>query len=99
RGEKGDKDDNPEDYLKFKDGVLVTDSFDEQHDTSAEKIAEPVPQEWVNAEGKKITATFRGFDGDQVTLELENGKTVKYPIRKLSEKSREELEKLRAGSE
>jgi len=105
RGEKGSKDDKPEDFLKFRDGVLVTDSFDEAHPEGVEgsgvpeKSKAPRPQEWINVEGKKITATYRGIDGDQVALLLENGKTVKYPIKKLSEKSRAVLKALAAAGE
>ncbi len=105
RGEKGSKDDKPEDFLKFRDGVLVTDSFDEALPEGAEgsgvseKSKAPGPQEWINVEGKKITATYRGIEGDQVALLLENGKTVKYPIKKLSEKSRARLKELAVAGE
>ena len=40
RGDKGDKDDNPKDFVKFKDGVMMTDSFDaEGHSDEEETVA------------------------------------------------------------
>ena len=96
KGKRGDKDDDPEDFIKFRDGVMITDSFDEAgaSEGTEEKVEEHRPREWTNAEGKKITATYQGLDGQQVIFRLEGGKTVKYPIKKLSQKSRDELEAL-----
>ena len=105
RGERGSQDDKPEDFLKFRDGVLVKDIFDEVPPEGVEgsgvsEISKASrPQAWINVEGKKITATYCGIDCDQVALLLENGKTVKYPIRKLSEKSRAVLKELAAAGE
>ena len=99
KGKKGDKDDDPEDFLKFRDGLLVTDSFDELEDGEGKaKAEEPEPKvkplEWTNAEGRKIKALFQGVEGDRVLLELDGGKKVKYPIKQLSEKSRAMLKAL-----
>lgn len=102
KGEKGSKDDNPDDFLKFKDEVLVSDSFDAPHGEALDEPDEPhtdKPQEWVNLEGKKINATYKRVQGDQVVLLLENGKTVNYPIGKLSESSREQLNALQAAAD
>ena len=107
KGEKGSKDDNPQDYLKFRDGVLVSDGFDEAHGDEAhgdeahgdEAKMVDATREWINAEGKKISAAYRGVKGEQVVLLLENGKTVNYPIAKLSQESREQLEALRAAGD
>ena len=103
RGAKGDKDDDPEEFLKFKDGVLVTDGYDapqgegEREDAGSKSVAKELPQEWINSEGKKIAATYKRVVADQVVLLLENGKTVNYPIAKLSKESREQLDALRTA--
>lgn len=45
-------------------------------------------REWTNAEGNTIKAEALSGDGISVTLKLENGKVVDYPLEKLSEESR-----------
>lgn len=48
--------------------------------------------EWVNTEGKAIRASLVEKKVDVVVLRLESGKTVEYPIEKLSEVSKLALE-------
>jgi len=100
KGEKGAKDDDPEKFIKFRDGVMVMDTADEhiadEPDPGAEKLeAEMLP--WFNKEGQKITAAYKSVDGDRVTLLRKDGKTFKFPIAELSDKSRAQLEKLKAA--
>ncbi|MFT5857286.1 MAG: hypothetical protein ACI8XO_004546 [Verrucomicrobiales bacterium] len=99
KGEKGDKDDNPEDFVKFKDGVMITDSFDvaREEDEMPEKKQGEKPREWTNSAGQKIIATYKGIEGETVLLLLKSGKTVKYPVKKLSKDSRKLVEELKAG--
>lgn len=51
---------------------------------------------WINVEGKKIRAKFLGLkdNGDSVILQLANGKSVPYPLAKLSPESRQQARKL-----
>ena len=52
---------------------------------------------WTNAEGKSITAAVRSIDGSTVTFVMPDGKEVPYPVAKLSEGSRKDLEAAGAG--
>jgi hypothetical protein len=45
-------------------------------------------RDWTNSEGKTIRAEALSSNGISVTLKLENGKVVNYPLDKLSEESR-----------
>lgn len=51
-------------------------------------------REWVNREGKTITATFLKIEGDVVLLRAKGGQVYRYPIAKLSDKSQAELKEL-----
>ena len=82
RGDRGDPKMDPKKVLQFKDGKLVREEFGVTPTT-----AEPEWEDWTNSDGKKISAKFRGLDGDKVKLELENGKTVAYPLSQLSTES------------
>ena len=94
KGEKGPKEDDPEKLLKFKDGVMVTESFD---DVVEEAPAPKVLREWVNTDGKTMKAVFERVEGDNAVLVREDGKSFKYPIPKLSEESRALIENLAGG--
>jgi hypothetical protein len=48
-------------------------------------------REWTNTEGKTIRAALVARKAGVATLKLENGKTVDYPIDKLSEESKANL--------
>lgn len=90
-GEPGPDDFDPEDILKFKDGVMVTERFGEEpEEKPAAKAPAPEQREWTNSEGTKIRAAFGGLEGDNVILLREDGKTFKYPLAKLSDTSRKE---------
>ncbi len=45
-------------------------------------------RDWTNSEGKTIRAEALSGNENSVTLKLENGKVVEYPLEKLSEASR-----------
>ena len=51
-------------------------------------------QAWTNAEGKTITAAIVTADSTTVSFLMENGKTVAYPIAKLSASSQEDVKAL-----
>jgi hypothetical protein len=46
-------------------------------------------RDWVNAEGKTIKAEALSRSATKISLKLENGKVVDYPLDKLSEESRQ----------
>lgn len=58
-------------------------------DTKPELLAEA--QTWQNADGKAITAAVKKVDESSVTFVLPDGKTVDYPLAKLSAASRGKL--------
>ena len=101
KGDEGPDDYKPEAFIKFKDGVMVTDSFGTDADTAAHPEAmaaeNPRPQQWTNREGSEITATFLGLQGDQVLLELKDGRKVPYPLANLSDGSQAEAKRLGAA--
>ena len=57
---------------------------------AAEEIAHP----WTNTEGKTVPARFGGLQGTAVLLILSDGKTVRYPLDKLSSDSQALARKL-----
>lgn len=91
RGEKGSSEMDPEKILRFKDGKLLREGDEPAPDA---KVLEPAWEEWTNAEGKSITAKFRGITADKVTLELKTGKQVTYPLAQLSKESQEKARNL-----
>jgi hypothetical protein len=80
RGERGAKDDKPDDILKFKDGRMVTEAFEAQPE---ERL-----RDWTNRDGKKIVAIFKGVEGGNAVLVTEDGRRFQYPLEKLSDPSR-----------
>lgn len=104
KGEQGPDDYKPEDFIKFKDGVMVTDSFGADPDADAHAKAKDKamameklePQPWTNREGVVITATFLGLEGEKVLLELNDGRKVPYPLANLSDASQAEARRLGA---
>jgi len=101
KGEEGPDDYKPEDFIKFKDGVMVTDSFGNDANNASHPEAMSVeklePQQWTNRQGTAITATFRGLLGDKVLLELKDGRKVPYPLANLSDASQAEAKRLDAA--
>jgi hypothetical protein len=57
-------------------------------------------REWTNATGGKIRAAVQAADDSKVTFLMPNGKSVEYPLEKLSEESQEAIkEALEAAKE
>lgn len=52
---------------------------------------------WTNSEGNSIKAAVRDATDTEVTFVMFGGKVVKYPLAKLSEESRKEIEETLAG--
>lgn len=50
-------------------------------------------RDWTNLGGKTIRAAAIAFDDGKVSFRMENGKVVDYPVKNLSEESRESLAK------
>lgn len=51
-------------------------------------------QIWENSEGRTITAAVKAVSGSTVTFVLKGGKTVDYPLEKLSAAAREKIQDL-----
>ena len=63
--------------------------------TSDDKPAgKPTRETWTNTGGKKLYATFRAIEGDEVLLLNDSGVQFRYPLAKLSEQSRERAKAL-----
>ncbi len=55
-------------------------------------LPEPTqPREWINTEGKSITATLIRVEGDVALLKMANGQVYRYPVANLSEESKAAL--------
>ncbi len=92
QGEPGARELDPGKILTFKDGALVTERFGtESDDPPAKETPAPKQREWVNSEGKKISAAFGGVEGDNVILLRGDGKAFKYPLAKLSAQSQKDV--------
>ena len=59
--------------------------------TTEEKAPAPAPRQWTNREGKTITATLLGVEGEFAVLRLANGSVHRYPVANLSDESRAAL--------
>ncbi len=70
--------------------IAVAGTAEKMDDTPTPKVA-AVEQDWTNTEGKTIRAKLLRVEGDIALLQLKNGQVYKYPISKLSEKSKEQL--------
>jgi len=46
---------------------------------------------WTNSEGKTIKASVLALDGEKIKFKLTNGKTVNYPLEKLSEEDQKAI--------
>ncbi len=57
-------------------------------------LAERPLMDWTSSAGTKVKARFKGLSGSTVDLVLENGKSLRVPLIKLSEESREQAKKL-----
>lgn len=54
----------------------------------AANARQPVTGDWTNREGRTITATLTGIEGDKAVLRLPNGRVHRYPIDQFDEPSR-----------
>ena len=77
---------------EIKEMDVVGSSAAEEESSSSTFLAEQ--QAWTNAEGKAITAAILMADETTVTFEMPNGKTVAYPLDKLSASSQEDVRAL-----
>ena len=77
--------------IKEMDVVGNAASVDEDTDDAAESTLLAEQQAWTNSEGKAITAAILMADDTTVTFQMPNGKTVAYPVSKLSASSQEEV--------
>lgn len=59
--------------------------------TKEEPAPAAAPRPWTNREGKTITATLLGVEGDVAILRLANGTVHRYPVANLSDESRAAL--------
>lgn len=53
---------------------------------------------WTDSQGRKIEARMSGLDGDQVLLELKDGRKLPYPLAKLSDEDAHYARSFQAGS-
>ena len=54
-------------------------------------------QAWTNTDGQTINAAIRKVEGDQVEFLMTDGRSIPYPLAKLSEESRKKIEELQAN--
>jgi hypothetical protein len=108
KGEAGSDNFKPEDFIKFKDGVMLTegaalsDASTDSRTGDGKPMAKPEAptatlREWINREGVKIKAILKGVEGDNAVLQLENGQVARYPLEKLSEESQATIRNLSAS--
>ncbi len=71
---------------KQEDGEAAAPEVKKQEEVNTSPV-----REWTNTEGKTIRAAFVARKAGMATLKLENGKTVDYPIDKLSGQSKANL--------
>ena len=87
KGEAGSDDFKPEDFIKFKDGVMLTegaiasqpssdDAAGDEKTTMKTGTPSPTLREWTNREGAKIKAILKGVEGRNAVLQLENGQVT-----------------------
>jgi hypothetical protein len=70
----------------------IAGSYEDELDLYGNLIAGV--QEWTNSDGNKITAGIRSVTPGKVLFVLESGKTVDYPLFKLSQESQDKILKL-----
>lgn len=78
------------------DGAKFDSSEEGEPDTAAEGAMDETVYTWVNTENKKLEAQFVASDGTNVTLKMEGGKDINYPIAKLNAESQALAKKLAA---
>ncbi len=78
--------------LKEKESEIVGSAKESEKKVTEDKDEDAEEVEyrlWKNASGKRIKAHFLGLSDDKVSLRMPNGKSVKYPMSKLSSESQE----------
>ncbi|MEC5125916.1 c-type cytochrome domain-containing protein [Verrucomicrobiales bacterium BCK34] len=78
------------------DGAKFDASEEGEPDTAAEGAMDATVYTWVNTENKKLEAQFVASDGTNVTLKMEGGKDINYPLAKLNAESQALAKKLAA---
>ncbi len=78
------------------DGAKFDSSEEGEPDTAAEGAMDETVYTWVNTENKKLEAQFVASDGTNVTLKMEGGKDINYPLAKLNAESQALAKKLAA---
>ncbi|MDF1739256.1 MAG: hypothetical protein P1U86_08860 [Verrucomicrobiales bacterium] len=78
------------------DGAKFDASEEGEPATSAEGAMAETVYTWVNTENKKLEAQFVSSDGTNVTLKMEGGKDISYPLAKLNAESQALAKKLAA---
>ena len=76
------------------DGAKLDASEEDSSETTAEASMDTTVHTWVNNEGKKLEAQFVSTDGTNVTLKMEGGKDINYPLAKLNAESQALAKKL-----
>ena len=102
KGDAGSDDFKPEDFIKFKDGVMVTEGAalsdtatdEKSDDEKSMQKPDATLREWTNREGTKIKAILKGVEGENAVLQLENGQVARYPLEKLSDESQAAIRQL-----
>lgn len=87
-------------FVSLQEGILTTKHKDKEYQNAidlflpadvayAKSLArlDRKPEAWSNPQGKVITGTFISMVDGNITLELENGKEMSFPVSRLSEDS------------
>lgn len=94
---------------KLKAGAADKTAVNQGDDDVAKKEAIPAKkttngglllpsQDWTNSDGKKITAAVVRIIGDKVVFKMSTGKSVTFPIKKLSKESQKKLQDVDSDS-
>ncbi len=77
----------------------LREKADDPEQSSALESAGPLIESrtWTNSEGREIKAAVLSADDNTVTFEMFGGKTVSYPLAKLSDESRKTISEAAAG--
>ena len=77
------------------DGAILDPKAAKEAETASTTPKPPpaAPQQWKNADGRVVTATFLKLEEGKVHLRLPNGQTYKYPLEKLAPESQEQAKK------
>lgn len=107
KGATGSDDFKPEDFIKFKDGVMLTegalaesaadgDAADDKSMMKPQEAPADSLREWTNKEGTTIKAVLKGVEDGSAVFQLEDGRVARYPLDRLSAESQAEIRNNRA---